>query len=77
MDAHEWYRHQMVELRNFEMERDQLGARMARDARQASVGSRIRSTLRRFVRGIQPARRDSEDSVAADLRGRSNTTTPL
>ena len=48
MDAHEWYRRQMVELREYEIKSNHRNARMARDARMASVGSHIASTLRSF-----------------------------
>jgi hypothetical protein len=68
MDAHEWYRRQMVELREFEIQRDQPRARMARDAREASAGSRLPATLRAFVRRVLSAGRDSRGAVAADLR---------
>jgi hypothetical protein len=67
MDAHEWYRRQMVEVREYEIERDQSRARMGRDARKASVGSRIRSSLRSIARRLLSARRDTERPVTADL----------
>jgi hypothetical protein len=56
MDAQEWYHRQTVQLRNFEMQRDHPGVRLAREVSRASLGSRVGSNLRRFARWLVPAR---------------------
>ena len=62
MDAHEWYCRQMVDLRNFEMERDHPGVRQARDAREAAPEVHRRHV--RDERAALPAREEHHEERA-------------